>query len=45
MCGSGSRGQLGIGECDSVFSIVKVKAGVKKVACGDTHSLLLTHEG
>ena len=43
MCGDGSKGQLGIGECEQVFSIVPIKDhNVKKVACGENHSLILS---
>lgn len=35
---------MGIGECESVFSIVKVKEGVKKVACGENHTMILMND-
>lgn len=44
-CGDGSKGQLGLGECDAIFNPVKVRDNVVKVACGDTHSMILTSEG
>ena len=44
VCGSGAKGQLGIGECDNVFNIVKVKDGVDSVACGETHTMILMRD-
>ena len=45
MCGSGAKGQLGIEECESVFNPVKVKEKVKAVACGESHTMVLTTNG
>ncbi len=42
MAGDGSKGQLGIGECECVFSLVQVKEiKAKKVSCGESHTLIV----
>jgi alpha-tubulin suppressor-like RCC1 family protein len=44
MCGSGSKGQLGLGDkCEGdVFNVVKVLDGVNDVACGESHTLIIS---
>jgi alpha-tubulin suppressor-like RCC1 family protein len=43
VCGEGTKGQLGIGDCEQVFSLVPVRdQKVKKVACGESHTLILS---
>lgn len=41
VCGDGSKGQLGIGDCECVFSLAPVRdQRVKKVSCGESHTLI-----
>ena len=43
MTGDGSKGQLGIGECECVFSLTPVKdIKCKKLSCGEAHTLIVT---
>ncbi len=43
MCGDGSKGQLGIGDCEQAFSLQPVASQtVKKVACGEFHTMILS---
>jgi len=43
MCGDGSKGQLGIGECESVFSLTLIRdQKVKLVACGESHTVIMS---
>lgn len=46
MCGSGSKGQLGIGEeCEGgMFNVTKVRDKVKRVACGEQHTLIISQD-
>lgn len=43
MSGSGAKGQLGNGEHGekTLFNVIKVRDRVKKVACGETHTLII----
>jgi alpha-tubulin suppressor-like RCC1 family protein len=48
MCGNGARGQLGLNESDLrstasalVFNPMQVRDSVRKVACGEYHTLII----
>lgn len=41
LTGDGTKGQLGIGDCECVFSPLSLKEHkVKKVACGESHTII-----
>jgi alpha-tubulin suppressor-like RCC1 family protein len=46
-CGMGEQGQLGHGHCDKLThpkQVVKINEQVAMVACGQTHTLVLTYD-
>lgn len=46
MCGDGSKGQLGIGDCENVYAPSPVRGEkVKAFACGENHTLAVSSRG